>query len=128
MAEQMSGPAETGAAMDYSEHEKTYALFLAGAKYGTIVIVVALLIAMAAYFFTGCRCDCRLSDCSSFSASAAACSPAERSPRVGIGSMIRSRLASSSNARGGARVGAIVYRSQRIRLARIARCRVTRRP
>ena len=52
MAEQMNGPAETGAAMAYSEHEKTYALFLAGAKYGTIVIV-ALLIAMAVYFFTG---------------------------------------------------------------------------
>lgn len=51
MAEQMSGPVETGAEMDYSEHEKTYGLFLAGAKYGTI-IVVALLIAMAAYFFT----------------------------------------------------------------------------
>ncbi|WP_394687955.1 aa3-type cytochrome c oxidase subunit IV [Hoeflea sp.] len=52
MAEQMSGPVETGAEMDYSEHEKTYGMFLAGAKYGTI-IVVALLIAMAAYFFTG---------------------------------------------------------------------------
>jgi small-conductance mechanosensitive channel len=51
MAEQMSGPVETGAEMDYSEHEKTYEMFLAGAKYGTI-IVVALLIAMAAYFFT----------------------------------------------------------------------------
>ncbi|KGF69536.1 cytochrome c oxidase [Hoeflea sp. BAL378] len=52
MAEQMNGPVETGAAMDYSEHEKTYSLFLAGAKYGTIHLV-ALLIAMAAYFFTG---------------------------------------------------------------------------
>lgn len=51
MAEQMQGPVETGAAMDYNEHEKTYGLFLAGAKYGTIVIV-ALLIAMAIYFFT----------------------------------------------------------------------------
>jgi hypothetical protein len=39
MAEQMSGPAETGAEMDYSEHEKTYAIFLAGAKYGTIIVV-----------------------------------------------------------------------------------------
>lgn len=52
MAEQMSGPVETGADMDYSEHEKTYEMFLAGSKYGTI-IVVALLISMAAYFFTG---------------------------------------------------------------------------
>lgn len=51
MAEQMSGPIETGADMDYSEHEKTYGIFLAGAKYGTIAIV-ALLIAMATYFFT----------------------------------------------------------------------------
>jgi hypothetical protein len=51
MAEQMSGPVETGAEMDYSEHEKTYGIFLAGAKYG-VVIIVALLIAMAAYFFT----------------------------------------------------------------------------
>jgi len=52
MAEQMNGPAETGAAMDYAEHDKTYNMFLAGAKYGTIVIV-ALMIAMAIYFFTG---------------------------------------------------------------------------
>ncbi|WP_422371489.1 aa3-type cytochrome c oxidase subunit IV [Hoeflea sp.] len=51
MAEQMSGPVETGAEMDYSEHEKTYAIFLAGAKYGSIVII-ALLISMAAFFFT----------------------------------------------------------------------------
>ena len=52
MAEQMNGPVETGAAMDYSEHDKTYNMFLAGAKYGTIVIL-ALMIAMAVYFFTG---------------------------------------------------------------------------
>jgi hypothetical protein len=51
MAEQMSGPAETGAEMDYAEHEKTYAIFLAGTKYG-VIILVALLIAMAAFFFT----------------------------------------------------------------------------
>lgn len=51
MAEQISGPVETGAEMDYSEHEKTYEIFLAGAKYGSIVII-ALLIAMAAFFFT----------------------------------------------------------------------------
>ncbi|MEP3435357.1 MAG: aa3-type cytochrome c oxidase subunit IV [Hoeflea sp.] len=52
MAEQMNGPVETGAAMDYSEHDKTYAMFLAGAKYGTITLV-ALMIAMAIFFFTG---------------------------------------------------------------------------
>lgn len=51
MAEQTHGPVETGAAMDYSEHEKTYGIFLAGTKYGVIVIV-ALLIAMAIFFFT----------------------------------------------------------------------------
>lgn len=51
MAEHHTGPAETGAPMDYPEHEKTYNLFLAGTKYGTI-FCVALLIAMAAGFFT----------------------------------------------------------------------------
>lgn len=50
MTEEHSGPAELGAPMDYREHEKTYGMFLAGAKYGTIVIA-ALLIAMAAGFF-----------------------------------------------------------------------------
>ncbi len=52
MVDQMNGPVETGAAMDYSEHDKTYARFLAGTKYGTIHLV-ALLIAMAVFFFTG---------------------------------------------------------------------------
>lgn len=51
MAEHQSGPVETGAAMNYPEHEKTYDLFIAGAKYGTL-FCVALLIAMAAGFFT----------------------------------------------------------------------------
>lgn len=51
MAEHHSGPVETGAAMDYPEHEKTYNLFINGAKYGTL-FCVALLIAMAAGFFT----------------------------------------------------------------------------
>jgi hypothetical protein len=50
MAEHHTGPAETGAPMDYREHEKTYNMFLAGAKYGTVLIGV-LLIAMAAGFF-----------------------------------------------------------------------------
>ncbi|MGK6311868.1 aa3-type cytochrome c oxidase subunit IV [Neorhizobium sp. DT-125] len=47
-----SGPVETGASMDYAEHEKTYNMFLAGAKWGTMIIVV-LMIAMAAGFFGG---------------------------------------------------------------------------
>ncbi|CAN7227721.1 aa3-type cytochrome c oxidase subunit IV [Pararhizobium sp. LjRoot235] len=51
MAEHHSGPVETGAPMDYSEHEKTYNFFLEAAKFGTL-FCVALLIAMAAAFFT----------------------------------------------------------------------------
>ena len=35
MADQTNGPVETGAAMDYSEHDKTYSMFLAGTKYTT---------------------------------------------------------------------------------------------
>jgi hypothetical protein len=46
-----AGPLETGAAMDYSEHEKTYSMFLALAKWGSLV-VAAILIAMAFGFFT----------------------------------------------------------------------------
>lgn len=46
-----SGPVELGASMDYAEHEKTYDLFIALAKYGTLVCV-ALLVAMAFGFFT----------------------------------------------------------------------------
>lgn len=45
------GPVEVGAAMDYPEHERTYAGFLALAKYGTL-FCVALMIAMAFGFFT----------------------------------------------------------------------------
>ena len=45
------GPVELGAKMDYSEHEKTYALFLGLTKYVTLA-TVALLIAMAFGFFT----------------------------------------------------------------------------
>jgi hypothetical protein len=52
MSEHHSGPAETGAPMDYKEHEKTYDLFIAGAKYGS-AILIALLVAMAAGFFGG---------------------------------------------------------------------------
>jgi hypothetical protein len=51
MAEHHSGPVELGAPMDYKEHEKSYDLFLKGAKYGTMIIVF-LLIAMAVGFFT----------------------------------------------------------------------------
>jgi hypothetical protein len=47
-----SGPIETGAPMDYAEHEKTYEKFLVAAKWGSILLV-ALLIAMAAGFFGG---------------------------------------------------------------------------
>ncbi|MCF3643201.1 aa3-type cytochrome c oxidase subunit IV [Rhizobium sp. TRM95111] len=51
MAEHHSGPVETGASMDYAEHEKTYSFFLGAAKYGTM-FCATLLIAMAAGFFT----------------------------------------------------------------------------
>lgn len=46
-----AGPLEMGAAMDYSEHEKTYSMFLALAKWSSL-ICAALLIAMAFGFFT----------------------------------------------------------------------------
>ena len=51
MAEQNTGPVETGAEMDYTEHEKTYSMFLSLAKYGTLTCLV-ILIAMAVGFFT----------------------------------------------------------------------------
>lgn len=47
-----TGPLELGAAMDYSEHDKTYNRFLGLAKYGSLV-VVAILVAMAFGFFGG---------------------------------------------------------------------------
>lgn len=47
-----TGPVETGAPMDYKEHEKTYGMFINGAKYGS-AILVALLLAMTAGFFGG---------------------------------------------------------------------------
>ncbi|HHZ08037.1 MAG TPA: aa3-type cytochrome c oxidase subunit IV [Rhizobiales bacterium] len=46
-----TGPVELGAKMDYEEHEKTYSMFLALTKFGTLACV-ALLIAMAFGFFT----------------------------------------------------------------------------
>lgn len=51
MAEQNPGPVETGAEMDYAEHDKTYEMFLMLAKYGTLGCV-AILIGMAVGFFT----------------------------------------------------------------------------
>jgi hypothetical protein len=45
-----TGPLEMGAGMDYAEHERTYAMFISLAKYGTL-ISAALLIAMAFGFF-----------------------------------------------------------------------------
>ena len=52
MDDHHGGPVQTGAQMDYAEHEKTYEVFLAAAKWGTMCIVI-LLIAMAAGFFAG---------------------------------------------------------------------------
>ncbi|MCR4264938.1 aa3-type cytochrome c oxidase subunit IV [Nitratireductor sp. ZSWI3] len=46
-----AGPAETGAEMDYAEHERTYNLFLTISKYSSLV-VIAILVAMAFGFFT----------------------------------------------------------------------------
>lgn len=46
-----TGPVETGAQMDYPEHDKTYAAFVALAKYGSL-FCAALLVAMAFGFFT----------------------------------------------------------------------------
>ena len=51
MAEQNTDPLETGAEMDYPEHEKTYEMFLGMTKYGTLACAV-LLIGMAIGFFT----------------------------------------------------------------------------
>ncbi|MBO3762026.1 aa3-type cytochrome c oxidase subunit IV [Ciceribacter sp. L1K23] len=51
MSEHHTGPVETGAPMNYAEHEKTYDFFIAGTKYGT-AILIALLVAMAAGFYT----------------------------------------------------------------------------
>ncbi len=49
---QNTGPLEVGAAMDYSEHDKTYHRFLGLAKWGTVAMV-ALMAAMAFGFFVG---------------------------------------------------------------------------
>ncbi|WP_027039844.1 aa3-type cytochrome c oxidase subunit IV [Mesorhizobium ciceri] len=47
-----TGPVELGAKMDYAEHDRTYAGFLALAKYGSL-FCGALLVAMAFGFFAG---------------------------------------------------------------------------
>lgn len=47
-----TGPLEVGAAMDYAEHDKTYAGFVNLAKYGTLACV-SLMAAMAFGFFAG---------------------------------------------------------------------------
>jgi hypothetical protein len=47
-----TGPIETGAQMDYVEHERTYERFLVISKWVTMHLVV-LMIAMAAGFFGG---------------------------------------------------------------------------
>jgi len=43
---------DQGAPMDYPEHEATYSMFLALAKWG-VIFNVALLVAMAAGFYMG---------------------------------------------------------------------------
>ncbi|MBB6222167.1 aa3-type cytochrome c oxidase subunit IV [Rhizobium leguminosarum] len=52
MAEHHTGPIETGAPMDYKEHEKTYDMFITATKYGSMLLIV-LLLAMTAGFFGG---------------------------------------------------------------------------
>lgn len=47
-----TGPAETGAEMDYAEHERTFSMFLTVIKW-MVAICVALLVAMAFGFFAG---------------------------------------------------------------------------
>lgn len=47
-----TGPVELGAKMDYAEHDRTYAGFLALAKYGSL-FCAGLLLAMAFGFFAG---------------------------------------------------------------------------
>ena len=51
MAEHHDGPLETGAEMDYSEHEQTYSMFISITRW-TVLFNVALLIAMGFGFFT----------------------------------------------------------------------------
>jgi hypothetical protein len=50
MAEHHSGPVETGASMDYAEHEKTFRGFTAAAKYGSMMIAILLFCMMVGFF------------------------------------------------------------------------------
>ncbi|MDE1157703.1 MAG: aa3-type cytochrome c oxidase subunit IV [Neorhizobium sp.] len=52
MDEHHDGALETGAPMDYRQHEQTYNAFLALTKWG-VMLVAVLMIAMAAGFFAG---------------------------------------------------------------------------
>ena len=52
MSEQTETSPEAGAPMDYEEHDKTFDLFIALTKWGTVA-TVAVLIAMAFGFFAG---------------------------------------------------------------------------
>jgi len=52
MSDQTGADPEGGAPMDYEEHEKTFNLFMALTKWGTVV-TAAVLIAMAFGFFAG---------------------------------------------------------------------------
>lgn len=52
MADQHASSTENENAMDYSEHERTYDLFMVGTKWLTI-ICIAILIGMAFGFFAG---------------------------------------------------------------------------
>jgi len=52
MADQNSSSTKENSVMDYNEHERTYDMFMIGAKWLTI-ICVAILIGMAFGFFAG---------------------------------------------------------------------------
>lgn len=52
MADQNASPTEENSVMDYDEHERTYDMFMVGAKWLTI-ICCAILIGMAFGFFAG---------------------------------------------------------------------------
>ena len=52
MAEETKSEDEAPPAMDYAEHERTFALFLTITKWGTVA-TAAVLIAMAFGFFAG---------------------------------------------------------------------------
>lgn len=52
MTDQHASPTENENVMDYSEHERTYGMFMVGAKWASI-ICIAILIGMAFGFFAG---------------------------------------------------------------------------